>query len=98
MLLKFLSGSRIPVLFLFVKPFKFENDGPRTIIATGDHHLFVVCPSFHDIAALQGCVDVATNTVPGLRAEFPIHHAKKVFSINKKFLAVVEFIAWSKRS
>lgn len=45
-----------------------EDDGPRAVVAAGDHHAVVVGPALHNGAALQRRIDVAAHRVPRLAA------------------------------
>ena len=81
----FASHSRFPLLIILrnVDSFDLENDRSRTVIAAGDHHAIVIGPAFHDRAALQCCVNIATDSIPCLAAELAVHQVIEIVLLRR---------------
>ena len=50
---------------------QFEDDRTCTVATTGNHHLLVVGPAFHDRTALQSRIDITADAIPSFGAELP---------------------------
>lgn len=77
-----------------VDPFDLENDRPRTVITTGDHHAVIIRPAFHDRAALKGSVDIPAHGIPCLAAELAVHQMIEIVllrrTLQNKFVSHIE--------
>ena len=62
-----------------------EDDRPRTVIATGDHHPVVVGPPLHDGPSLQGCVHIPADGIPRFPAELAVHQVIEVILLGRPF-------------
>ena len=60
-----------------------EDDRAGSVIAAGDHHAVVVGPALHDGAALQCCINITADGVPGLAAELAVHKVIKVVLLRR---------------
>ena len=62
-----------------------EDDRAGAVIAAGDHHAVIFGPALHDGAALQGCVHVSANCVPGLAAKLAVHQVVEIILLGRAF-------------
>src|SRR5574344_2373548 len=75
---------------LFVYSLQFEDDRTCTVATTGNHHLLVVGPAFHDRTALQSRIDITADAIPSFGAELPVHHLPKTIAVNHEDIAFME--------
>lgn len=78
-----------PLLFCLrfrnIYSLNFENNGPCAIVTASYHHPFIVRPSVHNGTALESCIHISTDCVPGFTAEFSIHQMIKVVLLTCSF-------------
>lgn len=91
------------LLFLvlrYVDALYLEDDRACAVVAAGYHHALIVGPAVHDVAALQGGIDIATHSIPRLTTEPAVHQMVEVVllrrTVKDERIARLEARTWSR--